>query len=180
MLIVKNVFVAVALLFSTAAASYVEPVSDTHGVIARDGEYIGLERIPNLAPAERDAAWFHENTLLIRNDEAILDKVPITIWHGRKEYSASDGGFLTYRARFKMKNGQSFVALRLFRSEYVIFAQNKHDQYTEIKTYPVTFVSGRIEVDGVRYRPTVLRKPVSDRLVHLLSREPLDEIDAGR
>ena len=38
--------------------------------VAKDGDYAGLEKMPNLSPDERDARWFHENTLLIRNAEA--------------------------------------------------------------------------------------------------------------
>jgi hypothetical protein len=68
------------------------------------------------------------------------DKVPIVIRRGKKGYSASDGGFMTYRARFAMIDGRSVVALRLCQSDYLIFPPNKHDQYTEIKTYPVKMV----------------------------------------
>jgi len=161
-------------------AGYVQALSDVREVIARDGEYIGLERMPNLTPEHRDATWFHENTLVIRNDEAILDKVPITIRHGRQVYSASDGGFLTYRARFIKKEGQPFVELRLFESDYVVFPVGKHDQYTEIKTYPVKFVSGRIEFGGVRYRPIALNKTALDHLSKLLSTEPLEKTNTGR
>lgn len=82
-------------------------VNAEHESTAKDGQYVGLEKMPNLTPDDRDAAWFHENTLLIRNDEAILDKVPVTIRHGKKTYSASDGGFLTYRARFAKKDGHA-------------------------------------------------------------------------
>lgn len=94
--------------------------------------------MPNLTPEDHPARWFHENTLVIGNDEAILDKLPITIRHGKKSYSASDGGFMTYRARFTSKDEQAVVRLRLFESDYVVFPVGKHDQYTEIKEYPVT------------------------------------------
>jgi hypothetical protein len=177
---VKNIFVVITLLFSVAVASYVQALNQVQSSITSDGEYVGLERMPNLSPEDRDTSWFHENTLLIRNDEAILDKVPITIRHGEKTYSASDGGFLTYRARFIRKDGQSFVVLRLFQSDYIAVPLNKHDRYTEIKTYPVKFVSGRIEFDGVTYKPGALDKIEVDRLVHLLSTEPLEKTNAGR
>jgi len=135
--------------------------------------------MPNLTPDDGDAIWFYENRLLIRNDEAILDKVPIVIRHGEKVYSASDGGFLTFRAQFRMKDGQSFVALRLFESDYVGFMRNKNgkafDPYAELKTYPVKFVSGGIEIEGVRYQQKTLDKIELDRLVRLLSTEPLEK-----
>jgi hypothetical protein len=176
--VVKKVLVTV--LFSLAVASYFHG-ADAHGGIVSDGEYIGLEKLPNLTPEDPDTAWFHENRLLIRNDEAILDKVPIIMRHGRKEYSASDGGFLTYRARFTKKDGQSFITMRLFESDYVMFAKDRHEVYREIKTHAVRFVDGtRIEIDGVRYQPAKLTKITLDRLVHLLSTEPLEKADTER
>jgi hypothetical protein len=142
--------------------------------VAKDGDYVGLEKMPNLSPDDRDARWFHENTLVIRSDEAILEKVPITIRHGEKSYSASDGGFLTYRARFTKKDGQSVIQMRLFESDYVMFPVGKHDQYTEIKTYPVKFVSHEIEFDGVRYKLSKVESWKLDRLLGLLNTEPLE------
>jgi hypothetical protein len=68
--------------------------------------------MPNLSPHDRDTRWFHENTVSVRNDEAIFGKVPITIRHGKKTYSASDGGFLTYRAKLPSvsKSTRRFIA----------------------------------------------------------------------
>ncbi len=142
--------------------------------VAKDGDYIGLERMPNLSPDDHDAKWFHENALVIRNDEAILDKVPVTIRHGKKTYSASDGGFLTYRAKFTRKDGQNLVSLRLFESDYIMFPAGNHDQYTEIKAYPATIVSDQIEFDGVRYKLSKVDSWKLDRLLPLLSTEPLE------
>jgi len=122
---------------------------------------------------------FTKTPSLSENNEGILDKAPITIRHGKKGYSASDGGFLTYRARFTKEDGQSFISLRLFESDYVIFPVGKHDQYTEIKTYPVTFLADEIEFDGVRYRPSKIESWKLDRLLPNLSLEPLEASDAN-
>jgi hypothetical protein len=147
--------------------------------VVKDGDYVGLEKMPNLSPDDHDAKWFHENTLVVRNDEAILDKVPITIRHGEKSYPASDGGFLTYRAKFTKKDGQRVIQMRLFESDYVMFPVGKHDQYTEIKTYPVKFVSDEIEFDGVRYKLSKVEDWKLSRLLGLLSTEPLEASDAN-
>lgn len=41
--------------------------------IAQNGEYVGLEQMPNPMPDEKPGAkWFHENSLVMRNDEAIF------------------------------------------------------------------------------------------------------------
>src|SRR5260221_33053 len=85
-----------------------------HENVVKDGEYVGLEKLPNLTPDVQDVKWFHESTLLIRNDEAILDKVPVAVLHGKKTYSASDGGFLTYRAKFTRKEAAVRGGVRLF------------------------------------------------------------------
>jgi hypothetical protein len=145
--------------------------------VAKDGDYVGLEKMLNLTPEDRAARWFHENTLVIRNDEAILDKVPITIRHGKKAYSPADGGFLTYRTEFTRKDGQPVVSLRLFESDYLVFAKEKHDQYTKTETYPVTFVSDQVEFDGVRYKLSKVESWKLDRLLGLLNTEPLETSD---
>jgi hypothetical protein len=149
--------------------------ADASEYVAKDGNYVGLQAETYVDPEEPEAKWFHENRLLIRNDEAILDKVPVIVSHGKKQYSASDGGFFTYRARFSKKDGQIFVALRLCQSDYVLFPADKHDQYLEIKTYRVTFTHGGIEFGGVKYAPAKLDRFVRERLLKLLSTEPLEK-----
>ena len=73
-----KILFAATLLMSLVLAGVFRTVNVEHENIAKDGEYVGLEKMPNLSPDDRSAAWFHENTLLIRNDEAILQKVPVT------------------------------------------------------------------------------------------------------
>lgn len=41
------------------------------------------------------------------------------------------------------------------------------------QVYPVKFDSGRIEIDGVQYRSTKVKKSELERLLQLLSAEPL-------
>jgi hypothetical protein len=179
------VLCVLALGFVSAITASVEAQTQNKGTSARnqsvvkDGDYVGLEKMPNLSPDDRDARWFHENTLIIRNDEAILENVPITIRHGQKSYSASDGGFLTYRARFARKDGLSIIQMRLFKSDYVIFPSDKHDQYTEIKEYPVTLGSDQIEFAGVRYKPSKVEPWKLNLLLPLLGLEPLEASDAN-
>ena len=66
----KSAFVGFSLLFLAIATHDVQGgLSDVQKSIARDGEYIGRESMPNLTPEDPEATWFHENTLLIRNDD---------------------------------------------------------------------------------------------------------------
>jgi len=169
------------LAFPLANPNHVQTAGLTQSSIARDGNYIGIEQMPNLTPDDPDASWSHENTLVVRNDEAILDKVPVVVSHGKKEYSASDGGFLTYRARFVKKDGgQIIVSLRLCMSDYILFPVGKHDQYTEIKSYPVNLSSDEIEFGGVKYTPAKVEKSKLNMLLKLLRTEPLEKTGTSR
>lgn len=175
---VKSALIAVTLLFSVPIGGYPQAVNHAQGNIAPDGEYVGLKSMSNVSaedPDGRDDRWFHENRLVIRNDEAILNMVPIYFHHGKKIYSASDGGFMTYRAKFMIVDGGNAIAMRMFDSDYIMVPLSKKDVlYTEIKVYPVNVHSGRIEFDGARYRRTALQKDDLGRLLKMLSAEPLD------
>jgi hypothetical protein len=181
----KNAIIIAIVLFFAVLSTYPQAANRVQGGIATDGEYIGLQKMGNLTPENPSTEWFHENTLLIRNDEAILDMVPIWIRHGRKNYSASDGGFLTYRAKFIRKDEHPFVTVRLFQSDYAALVVpkdyvGKFDPYSEIKTYPVKFAARTIEINGVRYEPTKLDKSERERLLHALSSEPMEKTNTLR
>jgi len=142
--------------------------------LPRDGDYRGLQKMEySLSPDEKDTEWFHENTLVIRGKEAVLDLVPLSISHGVKSYSASDGGFLTFRGRFFEKDGNTLVALRLFQSDYVGFKVGV-DPYKEIKIYPVKYAAGVIEFNGVRYKSAVLKHYDRKNLLKFLSQESVE------
>jgi hypothetical protein len=117
---------------------------------------------------------------VVRNDEAILDEVPVVFHSAKKNYSASDGGFLTFRARFVEKDGQPVVILRMCQSDYVavpvpVNPQERQDRYKETKIYPVKLSSDAIEFGGVTYKIAKLQKSELDRLVELLRSEPLEK-----
>jgi hypothetical protein len=174
-------FSLLCLAVGTAMLVSSHSVANTDALehIVKDGSYVGLKAENYADPEEPNAQWFHENRLLIRSDEAILDKVPVIVSHGKKQYSASDGGFFTYRGRFSKKDGQIFVALRLCQSDYVLFPADKYDQYIEVKTHRVTITNNGLEFDGVKYAPAKLHKLVTDRLLKLLSTEPLEKAGAN-
>jgi hypothetical protein len=139
-----------------------------------DGEYMALEKMPNISPDDPDSRWFHENTLLVQHNEAILDIVPVWFKRGKKVYSASDGGFLTYRARFFQRDRETFVNLRLLQSDYIAIPAGR-DLYKEITTRRVRFGSEEIYIDGVRYHRKAVRKTKRAELLRLLDREPLEK-----
>ena len=139
-----------------------------------DGEYVAFEKMPSISPDDPEVKWFHENTLLVKNNEAVLDMVPVSIRRGEKSYSASDGGFLTYRGRFFQKEGQTFVELRLFKSDYIPIPVDR-DHYKEIKTRSVKLTGGKIEIDGVQYKRKTLREARRNELLQVLNDEPTPE-----
>jgi hypothetical protein len=171
----RRILTVFAVWFALVAVFSPQTGSQEHRTTPQDGEYLGREPMTNLTPEEPSAAWFHENTLVIRNGEAILDKVPMVIQHGKKTYSASDGGFLTFRAKFLTESGQNSVAMRLCESDYLVFPVGKKDQYTEIKTYPVKLVARAIQIGDVEYRPAKIKKITLQRLLQSLRTEPLEK-----
>jgi len=138
------------------------------------GDYMGLQKMESVTPQDKKTKWYYENTLLIRNGEAILDMVPFSIKHGKKEYSASDGGFMTYRGRFFQKGGQLFVSLRLFKSDYIGFPVGSCEPYSRIYISIVKLVQDKIEIQGVLYESKQLDKEVLERLQLELSKEPME------
>ena len=122
-----TIFVGMVLLASQSARS----IGQTQPNVTREdtkaasthlsGDYIGMEKMEEYDPEEPDVKWFYENTLIIRENEAILDKTPVYFQKGKKAYSAADGGFMTYRGRFFIKDGKTFVSLRIFKSDYIAF-----------------------------------------------------------
>jgi hypothetical protein len=175
------IWVAVCVLLAGFGYCQKQPALEAQAE-AINGEFVALEAMPNISPDEPDAKWFHQNTLLVRNNEAILYMAPVYFKRGNKFYSASDGGFLTYRGRFFQEDGQSFIELRLFESDYIAFPRGS-DPYREITTRTVKLASGGIEIEGVRYQRTVLikyRKTVLStrrrkELLDLLNREPMEK-----
>src|SRR5215472_14599645 len=166
MLSVKTILLSLSLFLLTTTCAQLN--SQNHGTLAPDGNYVGLEKMPNISPDEPKASWFHENTLVIRNDEAILDKVPVVFLNGKKEYSASDGGFMTFRGRFVKKDGATIIMLRMCDSDYIMLPVNPQDRYKEVKTYPLKLGADKIEFAGVTYKIGKVKKYKLTGLLHLL------------
>jgi hypothetical protein len=135
------------------------------------GEFVGMEEIKDYEPGKK---WFHENSLLSKDNEAVLDKVPVEIVKGRKQYSASDGGFITYRARFSRRNGKLFVTLRPFDSDYIIFPTGGCEPYSKVTNFPVEMGPRGIEIDGVLYHATKFSKEKREQLSNRLQNEPME------
>jgi hypothetical protein len=111
------------LLASTISAFAANPAQTR---LFTDGTYLGMEPMVNLSPDEPKARWFHENTLVIRGDTVTLNKSPVWFKDGEKFFSASDGGFYTYRGTLSFVDGQWRVTLLLTDSDYVGVRVNRN------------------------------------------------------
>jgi hypothetical protein len=138
--------------------------------------YLGLEPLESQSPEIPDELWYHENTIVVRAGELILDENPVGIREGKESYSASDGGFITYRGRFLAKKGRLYVSLRPFASDYIAFpiGPNSCEAYSRVDIYPVKLAEMGFWINGVLYTPHVVE---ADRLKALegeLKSEPFE------
>jgi hypothetical protein len=153
---------------STAKLTAASPVAD--------GVYMGLEPMPSDSPDRPDALWYHENTILVRNGNFILDENPIILQDGKKGRSASDGGFITYRGRFLSKNGRLYASRRPFMSDYVFFntGPTACEAYSQVDIYPIKVTEQGFWISGVLYKATSVDARRLKELAETLNAEPLD------
>ncbi|WP_345117776.1 hypothetical protein [Hymenobacter algoricola] len=74
----------------------------------------------DITPDDTTDRWYHENRLLIRGDSAFLEKMPVVIKDGEKGYSASDGGFYTYKGRINAYPDSLVTRFRLVNHDYML------------------------------------------------------------
>jgi hypothetical protein len=141
-----------------------------------DGVYMGLEPMASMNPHAPDALWFHENSILVRNGDFILDQLPIQIQGGERTQSASDGGFITYRGRFLSKNGRFYASRRPFMSDYVFFntGPTACEAYSQIDIYPIKVTGQGFWLNGVLYKPTSVEARRFKELETTLKSEPIE------
>jgi len=138
--------------------------------------YIGLEPMPSVNPEIPDELWYHENTIVVKAGELILDKNPVGIREGKKSYSASDGGFITYRGRFLTKKRRLYVSLRPFMSDYIAFpiGPNSCEAYSRVDIYPVKLTEKGFWINGVLYTSSVVEAGQRKALEDQLKSEPFE------
>jgi len=123
------------------------------------GSFMGLAQMDSLSPDDSSTLWYHENTMFIRNNELIYHLDPVTIRNGVKSYSASDGGFMTYRGRIFTWRDGTYIALRLIDSDFIPFpATPQCEPYSRIIVFPIKIANGTLILTGVQYKPTTLSK----------------------
>ena len=120
-----------------------------------DGTYGGMESMPNLSPDKPKTRWFHQNILLIKGDTVILSKSPVYFENGRKFYSASTGGFFTYRGTIGLAAHRWRLELLLTEYEYAPVPVGPDGQPLPPKPQQFTITptkGGALLVDKIAYR----------------------------
>jgi hypothetical protein len=137
---------------------------------------VGLEPMPSFSPETPDALWYHENTILVKNGNFILDESPISIQEGTKSESPSDGGFITYRGRFLSKKGRFYVSLRPFMSDYLSFniGPSACEAYSKVDIYPIKLIEQGFWMDGALYKSATIAAERLKGLETTLRSEPLE------
>ena len=141
-----------------------------------DGVYMGLEPMPSDSPDRPDALWYHENTILVRNGNFVLDENPIILQDRKKGHSASDGGFITFRGRFLSKNGRFYISRRPFMSDYVFFdtGPTACEAYSKVDIYPTKLTEQGFWINGVFYKANTVEPRRLNELEGMLKSEPLE------
>lgn len=173
-----NASISILLLgLALPACGHVAPGNaSTAGPSIADGAYIGLEPMPSQDPHQPDALWYHENTIVVRGGELILDEEPISIREGKKAYSASDGGFITYRGRFLAKKRRFYASLRPFMSDYIGFpiGSGSCEPYSRVDIYPIKVTEKGFWISGVLYTPSTIEAKRQNALENELKSEPFE------
>lgn len=107
----------------------------------------------NLSPEEEGTRWFHENTLTIQGNVATLDKSPIEIKKGKKWYSASTGGFYTYKGTLNLAGGHWVLHVKLIQSDYapVRIGADRKAHNVDLQYIVALLKDGTLMVNGVIY-----------------------------
>jgi hypothetical protein len=78
--------------------------------------YVGLEPMPSLNTQHEQ--WYHVNMLQISGNKVNLEKSPVFCKAGQLVWSASDGGFFSYRGSISGALGKQTVTLTLKSCDY--------------------------------------------------------------
>lgn len=93
-------------------------LGQAHAQTPTQGIYIGWERGGDLTPDVKGDAFYHLHELSIRGKDLVIKISPIFIEKGEMTYSASDGGFFTYKGKITRKGSKFQVKMQITDSDY--------------------------------------------------------------
>ena len=83
------------------------------------GNFVGLELMNNYDdPANPNYRWYHLSRLTFNGDSVFLEQSPVAIYKKDTIFSASDGGFYSYRGVVTNFQGKTIATLTLIHCDY--------------------------------------------------------------
>jgi len=106
-----------AKLILTIFISFI--LTKTFGQLKPKGIFIGLIPMKDYGdPAKPQYKWYHLSELTFKGDSVFLEQSPIAISNKDTIFSASDGGFYSYRGTLEIYKGKSVASLILTNCDY--------------------------------------------------------------
>lgn len=150
-------------------------LTQAFGQIKPKGTFIGLMPIKDYGdPAKPKYKWYHLSQMTFHGDSVFLEQSPVAIFKNDTIFSASDGGFYSYRGTIKTYKGKTVASLILSNCDYcpmqvVGFTPPKiiNDLDTSsVATTNTTIISEElklIEKPRLKYKTYFLETAKSDR-----------------
>lgn len=89
------------------------------GQLMPEGSYVGLEKIKDYSGSENPKhVWYHLSILTIKGDSVFLEQSPVAIYKNDTIFSASDGGFYSYKGKVIRYGGKIVADLKFESCDY--------------------------------------------------------------
>lgn len=161
-----------AKLILTIFISFI--LTQAFGQFKPKGTFIGLIPMKGYGdPAKPQYKWYHLSELTFKGDSVFLEQSPVAIFKKDTVFSASDGGFYSYRGTFETYKGKTAASLTLINCDYcpmqmLQFTPPKIINDIDTSTVATTDTSTvnepkQIENSRLKYKTYFLEKAKSDR-----------------
>ncbi|MCO5239285.1 MAG: hypothetical protein M9904_04460 [Chitinophagaceae bacterium] len=106
-----------AKLILTIFISFI--LTQAFGQFKPKGTFVGLIPMQGYGdPAKPRYKWYHLSELTFKGDSVFLEQSPVAIFKKDTIFSASDGGFYSYRGTLETYKGKTVASLTLTNCDY--------------------------------------------------------------
>lgn len=135
---------------AAAPAATPAKVQSPGGAPPVNGVYTGWAPLPEMR-GDDESEWFRLHRLAIKGKVVELSGEPVVIKDGELLYSASDGGFITYKGEIYEKDGKLRIRLRFVETEEDYLPAPPKGGWPD-KDLPIV-IQDRVSfsVDGIKY-----------------------------
>lgn len=152
-------------------------LTQAFGQFKPKGTFIGLIPIMGYVdPDKPQYKWYHLSELTFKGDSVFLEQSPIAIFKKDTIFSASDGGFYSYRGTLETYKGKTVASLTLINCDYcpmqmLRFTPPKIVNDLDTSTVATTDTSTvkeeptEIEDPKLKYKTYFLEKAKSDKAI---------------